>query len=104
MKVPARFYTPEEHQLQIRYAEKRPHESMLLELWGAELINVDLANDEAVFVIRGFGQTDLCFSCPQQPELYFDGSEVDYLWQPETNTARCQLSLTGEHEIKLKKR
>ncbi|MCG3157663.1 MAG: hypothetical protein DKINENOH_04299 [bacterium] len=100
-KAPVRFYTPDEHQLRIQYAEKAPHSPMLLELWGAELINVDLAKDEAVFVIHGFGQTDLCFSCPEKPELYFDGSEIDYLWQPETNTARCQLSLTGEHEVSL---
>ncbi|NUM78136.1 hypothetical protein HUU40_27555, partial [candidate division KSB1 bacterium] len=101
LKIPPRFYTADEHQLRIHYAEKLPHHPMLLELWGAELVNVDWAKDEAVFLIHGFGQTDLCFSCPEKPELYFDGSEIDYLWQPETNIARCQLSLTGEHEVKL---
>jgi hypothetical protein len=77
---------------------------MLHELWGAELIDVDLANDEAVFMIRGLGQTDLCFSCPEQHELVFDNSEVDHLWQSGTKTARCHLPLTGEHEIKLRKK
>jgi hypothetical protein len=104
LKVPARFYTSDEHHLRIQYAEKLPQRPMLLELWGAELINVNFANDEAVFMIHGFGQTDLCFSCPEQDELHFDGSEIDYQWQPETRTARCQFSLTGEYEIRLTKK
>jgi hypothetical protein len=73
-------------------------------MWGAELINAALTKDEAVFMIHGSGQTDFCFSCPEQPELHFDGGEADYQWQPETKTARCQFSLTGEHEIKLSKK
>lgn len=101
LKVPTRFYAPDEHQLRIHYAEKLPPHPMLLELWGAELVNVDWAKNEAVFLIHGFGQTDLCFSSPRQPALRFDGREVDCQWQPETNTARCQLPLTGEHEISL---
>lgn len=101
LKIPPRFYTADEHQLRIHYAEKLPHHPVLLELWGAELVNVELAKDEAVFMIRGFGQTDACFICPEQPKLYFDGGEIEYLWQPETNTARFQLSLTGEHEVSL---
>jgi hypothetical protein len=104
LKVPAHFYTSDDHQLRIQYAEQLPYYPRLLQLWGAELINVTLTKDEAVFMIRGFGQTDLCFSCPEQPELHFDSGEADYQWQPETKTARCQFSLTGEHEIKLQKK
>lgn len=101
LKIPPRFYTADEHQLRIHYAEKPPHDPTLLELWGAELVNVDWAKDKAVFLIQGFGQTDLCFSSPRQPELRFDGREIDCQWQPETKTARCQLLLSGEHEIRL---
>lgn len=99
LKIPTRFYTNGEHRLKIHYQADEPHYPTLKELNGAELIAVDMKNNEMLYKIQGLGTTHVSFSCYEKPILLFDENPIAFSWSEEQRTGKLQLMLNGKHQF-----
>lgn len=102
-KIPARFYTAEKHDLEIRLQEQPSTAPGLTELWGAAVNQVAVSTTATRFEIQGVGLSDLHFCATQPPQLLLDGQSLQCDWDAARRTGACQLKLTGIHELVLRK-
>ena len=99
LKVPARFYSDNEHSLKIYYQKQIPDIPVVTELIGAELVQVDVRNTKSIYKIRGLGTTDLRFSSPEKPCLFLDQNPISFFWSEKEKTGHTQMMLKGEHQL-----